>query len=206
MRRWFAALLGPGRPPIVDRDGLERFLAGEAAFVAQKTMVEYCRARAGTNWDKLFAESVFRDALTIGRLRAYGAVLAAMVAVVARELAGSVSDGGPASRAALLALFDRLIDRDATQLPAAEIAALRLGLDARLVTPGAAPDLDSLATEAGHALFQALPLHRDLIRYDRELLVNGVRMGMIGFYDRLRVRIDARALTRDLAGAGAPVD
>ena len=55
--------------PIVSIEGLADFLSGEASFLAQKSTIEYCRARAGVQWQKLFSEQAFLRSLDEPRRR-----------------------------------------------------------------------------------------------------------------------------------------
>ena len=64
------------RPPVASLDELAEFLAAQTAYVAQRTVLEYCRARTGLNWDKLFREQAFIDSLEVCRWEAYAEVLA----------------------------------------------------------------------------------------------------------------------------------
>ena len=63
-------------PPVTTADGLADFLSAQTAYVAQRTVIEYCRARAGLNWDKLFAERSFLERLEVCRWEGYAVVLA----------------------------------------------------------------------------------------------------------------------------------
>lgn len=68
--------------PISDRDTLKAFISTNAAFVAQKGIYEYARARAGHYSKVLFSEKGFQRAVEEARWRAYPLGLA-MVAEVA---------------------------------------------------------------------------------------------------------------------------
>jgi hypothetical protein len=50
--------LAAGRERIVTTNGLADFLAAQAAFVSQKSALDYCRARAGIGWPQLFRRAV----------------------------------------------------------------------------------------------------------------------------------------------------
>ncbi|MGH6919609.1 MAG: hypothetical protein ACREJ0_18105, partial [Geminicoccaceae bacterium] len=63
-------------------DELADFLAAQTAYVAQRTVLEYCRARAGLNWDKLFREQAFVDSLEVCRWEAYAEMLAEVAELV----------------------------------------------------------------------------------------------------------------------------
>ena len=77
--------------PIETRADLGGFMDSRAAFLAQKCVVEFCRVRAGANWQKLFSEAEFQRELHKSRWRAYPpafAMVAEMVEGNLREAAG----------------------------------------------------------------------------------------------------------------------
>ncbi|TIU25236.1 MAG: hypothetical protein E5W53_10535, partial [Mesorhizobium sp.] len=68
--------------PIVSVDDLADFMDSRAAFLAQKSIVEFCRVRAGVYWQKLFSEKEFQAALNHSRWRAYPACYAIVAEMV----------------------------------------------------------------------------------------------------------------------------
>jgi hypothetical protein len=66
--RWFRT------EPIADLEALEAFLDSRAAFMAQKCVFEYCRARSGALSMKLFKEQAFLEALHHSRWTSYSLV------------------------------------------------------------------------------------------------------------------------------------
>ncbi len=58
----FEKLFRP-RPPIRDRDGLADFVDAQSAFIVQKGIYEYSRARAGHYAKVLFAEKEFAQSV-----------------------------------------------------------------------------------------------------------------------------------------------
>ena len=81
------------RPPIVDAGNLVDFIDEQSAFVAQKGVYEYSRARAGHYAKILFAEQVFVDAVDKSRWLGFPIGLAN-----ARRSAGSYSPSSTAIR------------------------------------------------------------------------------------------------------------
>ncbi|RUV71057.1 hypothetical protein EOA88_28015, partial [Mesorhizobium sp. M5C.F.Ca.IN.020.14.1.1] len=62
--------------PIGSVSDLADFMDSRAAFLAQKSIVEFCRVRAGVYWQKLFSEKEFQASLNHSRWRAYPACYA----------------------------------------------------------------------------------------------------------------------------------
>ena len=70
-------LLGSRRwAPVTTGQELADFVAAQTAYVAQRSVIEYCRARTGLNWGKLALERQFLDRLEVCRWEAYAIVLA----------------------------------------------------------------------------------------------------------------------------------
>src|SRR5262245_26869554 len=102
--------LFPRPPPIRDVPALADFIDRNAAFVAQKGIYEYSRARAGHYSKVLFREPEFQTAADSSRWRAYPLGLAMVTELVEGTLRPHVDD----RRAALdslntisLSVFDR---------------------------------------------------------------------------------------------------
>lgn len=197
------------RTPVVsDREGLRAFLAGEAAFLAQKTTVEYCRARAGLLWQKLFSEQGFRDALDVCRWGAMAAVLADQVVVAEGLLRAHVRGHEPALGGALAALYEDIL-RGYAEVPPEQRAGwddLIADLPARIARtqlgPPHAPD--QIARTSGNRVYELLPIHKSLRGHDREMMVNAIRFGMVAFHERLAHAVrDPGLLARNLVGGAA---
>lgn len=58
---------------------------------------------------------------------------------------------------------------------------------------------------SGKVIFDHLPFHEDMLRFDEEMVVNSVRFRMLRFWEDLHRRLDGAAVTDDLlAGPHAP--
>src|SRR5918998_815635 len=76
------------RPPIRDLPALADFIDRNAAFLVQKGIYEYSRARAGHYAKVLFSEPAFREAIEQSRWSAYPLGLAMVAEVVEGVLRG----------------------------------------------------------------------------------------------------------------------
>ncbi len=68
--------------PIQNAVDLKIFLKEQSAFVSQKTVVEYCRIKAGVRWQKFFKERAFLEALERSRWISMRAVLCDLTVIV----------------------------------------------------------------------------------------------------------------------------
>src|ERR1041384_8674337 len=98
------------RPPIRDAQALADFIDQNAAFLVQKGIYEYSRARAGHYAKVLFREPEFHAAVEVARWRAYPLGLAMVAELVEGVLRGHAGDrhAALASLSTLvLGVFDR---------------------------------------------------------------------------------------------------
>lgn len=196
-------------PVVADRPALRELLSGEAAFLAQKTTVEYCRARSGLLWQKLFSEEEFRGALDRCRWGAMAAVLADQIIVTEGLLRAHAAGSEAALGETLVTLYQDILlgygeaepDRHAgwddlsAELPA-RVARAQLG-------PPHGPD--QIAKTAGNRVYDLLPIHKSLRGHDREMMVNAIRFGMVAFQERLVLAVrDPGLLARNLIAGTSP--
>src|SRR5947209_8962009 len=99
-----------GRAPIRDLPALADFIDQQAAFLMQKGIYEYSRARAGHYAKVLFREQGFLEAVEQSRWRAYPLGLAMVTELVEGMLRRFAADRGEqlnALIALVLSVFDR---------------------------------------------------------------------------------------------------
>ncbi len=190
-------------PPIATIDSLEAFLDSRAAFMAQKCVVEYCRARSGVLSMKLFKEPAFREALHHSRWTTYALVycdIAEMVEGVLRPHAG-----GKLARLAqrLAHLAERTFASHGLPEGAPgdfwsdAVARLerRLAL-AQLHAPRPVRDIPKTEIEA---ILASLPIHPSLRGEDFEMLQNNLRINLVRIYEDFLARADRTTLGAELA-------
>ncbi|WP_270938109.1 hypothetical protein, partial [Falsiroseomonas oryzae] len=117
---WLSRLLGRRRD--TTPEALESFLAARAAFVAQKTVLDYCRVKAGRQEREMFADPDFRRALQHCRWRTFAAAVQDVVAMAEAWLRPQQPGQAGALAAALAAMGGRILD--AAPAPAEERDAL----------------------------------------------------------------------------------
>lgn len=209
LARWFRS------EPIATADALEQFMDSRAAFMAQKCVVEYCRARSGVLWQKLFKERAFLDALNLSRWTSYAIVycdIAEMVEGVLRRYPGEPS---PALCEALTAMGKRTFARygqpegvaDDFWGEASERLERRLAR-AQLSRPRPVRELPKTDLEA---IFASLPIHASLRGHDFELVQNNLRTNLVRIYedfitvadvDQLRAALGEQEVAPDATAPG----
>lgn len=177
------------RPAVRDRDALAEFVDRNAAFLIQKAIYEYSRARAGHYSKVLFKEPSFHAAVEVSRWRAYplGLAMVAEVvyAVLAREGEKPSQDDFDALTALVLSVFDRYPVPDVLGREDWEV--LRADLDQRLKQialhpPKRAMDIpDSFAKP----YFDLMPIHEKLRGRDLETTRNYLKVTLCNIHDEL---------------------
>lgn len=192
-------------PPIRDMDGLGEFIDAHAAFVVQKGIYEYSRARAGHYSKVLFGEAGFQQAVEVSRWQAYPLGLA-MVGEVATAVLQEATD---LERQTVVRRVSDLTLTcfDGWDVPAALDAPTWYGLRTALVErlnriglhpPKRAMDIPMTTAEA---YFELMPIHESLRGQDFPTMRNYLRVTICNVHDQLAKRIDAPALAADIAAA-----
>ncbi len=195
-----------GRPPIRDAQALADFIDQQAAFLMQKGIYEYSRARAGHYAKVLFSEQGFLDAVEQSRWRAYplGLVMVAeLVEGVLRPYAADRREQLDGLNTLVLAVFDRypvpaLLGDAAWSNARAELAR-RLPLIG-LHAPKRAFDI---CEPWAKTYFSLMPIHEKLRASEFPTIRNYLRVTLCNIHDELTKRMDAQALAGMLHGQNA---
>ena len=193
------------RPPIADLASLADFIDAQSAFLVQKGIYEYSRARAGHYSKVLFGEPQFREAVETSRWRAYPLGLAMVGELVEGVLRPQNQDRQRVEQQALkrlvLAVFDRYplpagIGADAWREARDELAGRldRIGLHP------VKPAMD-IPEQFAKSYFALMPIHKSLRGSDFPTLHSYLKITMCNIHDELKKRADIEALRADL-GAG----
>ena len=196
------------RPPIRDASALADFIDQNAAFVVQKGIYEYSRARAGHYSKVLFSESAFRDACDASRWRAYPLGLAMVGELAEGILRPARPEDRPDQVNAIRLLVLGVFDRHPVHMGLGpEIwAELRGELERRLMLIGLhAPKWAKDVPEPyAEAYFNLMPIHEKLRGRDGMTVRNYLRVTMCNIHEDLAKRADVPAVAqslRELTGA-----
>jgi hypothetical protein len=188
------------RAPIRDGAALGDFIDANAAFVAQKGIYEYARARSGHYAKVLFKDTGFIAAAEQARWRAYPLGLA-MVAEVADNVLHSdarVDRAGGLGRLneLVLSVFDRY------PVPAAlgveSWRSIRAELDRRLKLIRMHPPKRAMDIPETYAqlYFDTMPIHEKLRGRDFVTTHNYLKVVLCNVHEELSDRIDRPAFER----------
>ena len=85
-------------PRIENRDQLIEFIDSRASYVSQVTLYTYVKARAGTQYPKLFTNEDFLTSLRIARWHIYGAAVCDLCLFAVAQFKSHRLDAAPAGR------------------------------------------------------------------------------------------------------------
>ena len=189
---------------IVDAPGLESFLARRSAFVSQKCTVEYCRARAGLFWDKLMLETAFLEAMEVCRWEALAAVYADLAVMAEGFLRSALRDEAEKVAVAdflaeamqgALAVFPVPAHRAEGGWTDAVVALRQRLAEAQMATPRHPKDIGYVSGPKLHAV---MPIHSNMMAFDRQLVVNSVRFQLVRVYEDFQAQADRAAVAGDI--------
>jgi hypothetical protein len=203
----FEKLFRP-RPPIRNREELADFIDAQSAFIVQKGIYEYSRARAGHYAKVLFAEEGFARSVEHARWQAFPLGLAMVGEMVEGVLASHAA--GVSRREVLdqlitvvLSVFDRYpvppSIGDEAWLAARSDLAHRLDL----VGGHACKRVMDIPEPLAEAYFAMMPIHEKLRGRDFQTTRSYLRVSLCNIHDELISRMDGPALERALTTGAA---
>lgn len=195
-------------PPIATRESLREFVATRAAFVAQKSAIDYCRGKTGLFSRILFEEKEFQDALAVCRWESFAATLADLLLMTEgylRSETRAFADETVCRRAGetlgrfypeILASYPVPAHR-ATQGWADVESAFTIRFAAAMAAPPR-PARD-IADHSARRMFETLPIHADMRQLDEEIVHGAVRFRLIAAHQELMRRARIAELIKSLA-------
>lgn len=182
-----------------------RFLAGRGAYLAQKTVLDYCAVKLGVNWQSALHDPVFTVPLAACRWRVYLAAqgdVAAMAEAWMRPHAGK-PEALVTPLASLVAEAIRTVgvpDEFAAEADAA-IAAIGPRLARLQLAPPHAPT--TLPLDSASVLLATLPIHPDLRKGENVSILGALRMHLVSADQDLARQFDPAGLAMTLAAGVA---
>lgn len=190
--------------PIDTTEAMCRFASSRAAFVAQKKLYGYLKARMGTRFPSMFEDDVFVGSINIAKMHVFAACLSDLtVHAVGAATAGSALAGEQRAELARHC-YEAGIEANRDHAPDGAEAGWRQAFDARL----AEVQWENLAvggdafTESPKALLRWAPIADELKRYDREIVENSVTFAWPEHVRELRRRLVPEAVVADWRDRG----
>jgi hypothetical protein len=196
------------RPPIRDREALADFIDAQSAFIVQKGIYEYSRARAGHYAKVLFAEKGFAQSVEHARWQAYPLGLAMVGEMIEGVLASHLT--GMSRRQMLdqlipvvLSVFDRYPVPPSIGEEAWLEARRELAHRLDLAGGHARKRVMDIPEPLAETYFAMMPIHEKLRGRDLQTTRNYLRVSLCNIHDELVERMDRAALERALVAGAA---
>jgi hypothetical protein len=195
------------RTAIGTRAELATFLDRQAAFLVQKCIFEYSRARSGVLSPQLFKEAAFKAAVEKARWRNYPLCLQNSALMVEHTLRPQAKESAPAMREGLIAVVGAVcrkyptpagVEKDFWTDSGKQIA--QRIRQAGLAAPRPVKDIPH---DTAEAFFAGLPIHSDLTSFDFELITNNIRVNLCRAYEDFIAAANQQALIAALVAEPA---
>jgi len=193
--------------PIRDLGALADFIDAQSAFITQKGIYEYSRARAGHYAKVLFAEEEFARSVERARWQAFPLGLS----MVGEMIEGVIAEGAGAQRrerldrltAIVLSVLDRYPVSPAVGEEAWQEARRELAHRLDLVAGHAPKRVMDIPDPLAQAYFAMMPIHEKLRGRDFATTRNYLSVCLCNIHDEFVARADVAALRQALS-AGDP--
>lgn len=193
-------------PPVRTRDDLADFIDRNAAFVVQKGLYEYSRARAGHYAKVLFVDPAFQRAAEEARWRAYPlglAMVGEMAEGILRPHANQQGGGDHFQPMVelILSVFDRYPVPPSMSARAWNEARRELEHRLQLIAlhpPKRAMDIPEVFAKP---YFELMPIHEKLRGRDFPTIHNFLKVTLCNIHDELIKRGDPASLAAQLRAA-----
>ena len=189
--------------PIDSTDALCSFVATRAAFIAQKTLYGYLKARMGTRYPSMFEDDVFASSIDIAKMHVFAACLSDLTLfAVSHALQDETVDDVLRRELALHCFRKGLADNEAAALSTSAfsvpeaVAAFERRLAFHDWHDG--PRGPALFTASPAALFDWAPIAPALKKHDKEIVENSIKFKWRDIRDRFEKRIQGAAVAADL--------
>ena len=193
-------------PPIRDAAELADFIDEQSAFLVQKGIYEFSRARAGHYAKVLFTERTFLDAAEQSRWRAYPlglAMVGEMVYGVLRpQEEQQRSTIAQALASVVLAVFDRYAVPAALDEEAWRDARSTLAHHLTLMASRPRKRVMDIPEIFAERYFSLMPIHKKMRASDFPTMKNYLRVVLVNIHDDLTRRLDVDAMAGSLRGRG----
>ncbi|MBY0530488.1 MAG: hypothetical protein K2P86_00805 [Xanthobacteraceae bacterium] len=188
------------KPPLDTREKLIEFLDTRAAFLIQKNIFDYARARSGPYFSQIIKEQAFMRSVEVSRWTGYPTGLVALAEIV-RGVLFNYAERKPLSDAissAALAAFDKY--------PVPEVIGEETWKKARETLVGRLAQIDShppkfakdVILPYAQILYDSQPIHEELRKRDFEMIQAQLRVNLVTMHDEFEKRAQKTALLNDL--------
>jgi hypothetical protein len=195
------------KPPISEPKDLADFIDEHAAFLMQKGIYEYSRARAGPHANKMLTEPEFLTMVEMSRWRAYPlglTMLGEMVEGVLRPHAGNDKRAFTDDFIdLLLSVFDRYPVPPPIGKEAWLDARSALALSVDQVSMHPPKRVIDIPVQYADRYFDMMPIHKDMRTQDVGTTLNFLKLNLANMHEDLTNRMNAAEMVEKIRKAVA---
>jgi hypothetical protein len=186
--------------PIDNVGALQDFVATRSAYVAQKTLFGYVKARMGTRYPRMFEDDTLMGSLNIAKVNVFAACLSDLTIYAVAVALYNQPLGNDARRALALRCYKTSLLENADEPPtqfSAQDCVDEFGkrLDQTDWQKTArTPDNFNVSPRA---LFRWAPIAEKLKKYDGEIIRNSVKFAWPEIREDYQKRVDGNAICAD---------
>lgn len=190
------------KPPISDASDLADFIDAQSAFLIQKGMYEYARARSGPYAKVMMAEPEFIEAANRSRWEGYPLGLA----MVGEMVEGVLAPQAGGDRRALLdplvklvlSVFDRYPVPPMLTAEQWSKARAELALHLERLTTHPPKRVIDIPVPFAERVFSLMPIHKDLLTEDAPTSRGFLQLNLVQMQEELIRRMDVPAMAAKL--------
>lgn len=167
-------------PSVSTASELRAFIAGEASYLAQKTVIGYCRVKTMLDYEKLMTEAPFREGQDICRWEAYASTLGDIVIMTEAWLRPDDADSRRRVADALAEFYTSILT-EAVPAHRQNWADSLEAFAARFAETRSSDPLppEKIVTGSAALIHQTVPIADRLKRNDREVILGDLRLHML---------------------------
>ena len=182
------------KEPITDIENLLKFIHSSCSFVSQVSLITYIKARAGTQYPKLFENSEYLESIDIARSNIYGSSVVDFIYYIFKEYFNEILNQQN------LILLSQSLLKDVFILADKEEIKLK---NLKKIQKKSIEELNELFLKAAdHKIFNMssnafvkwAPMIEDYKKEDEEIMRNSIHFRWIEIRREVRSRIQAKNL------------
>lgn len=180
---------------------LALFLQAQSAYVAQKTVLDYCRVKSGRNEKLMFSDPDFQAALTHCRWQVFFAALSDVTALIEAHLRAHAPNQEVLLSQRLVRLHQTALAHEAPpaeEAPSAADAQNSLAHHLTVLQLEAPHSAHRLPLLAEAVLFATIPIHADQRRGETIAIKGALRFQIVTTQQELERRFEPEMTTRNL--------
>lgn len=186
--------------PIDSLASLEAFAVTRSAYLAQKTLYSYVKARMGIRYPAMFEDANVVKSLNIAKMNVFAACLSDLTVYAVAQATHGRPLGNDERQALALAFYRTGLHENADAAPEEFSAPAAVSTFTQRLAETEwqkAARVPENFTDSPKALFRWAPIADNLKKFDREIIDNSVKFAWRDIREQFMKRLDADAVEAD---------